>query len=238
MNFTRAFKYVFEDKDWLSKVGIGLLIMIVPVLNLAWIGYQVQIIRNVRKNEAVVLPTWDDLGKKFMDGLMIVLAGMVYALPIILVALLPLTFLLVPALASSDQDLFSALMAGSTFVVFCLSCGIILYALALSVLTPIMQIHFAEAGTFASCFKVREFFAVLRKHASTFLTLWLVSLGIAIAVSMATSFVTGFIGWVPLLGQLLAVIIGLAGSAYTVYFSSHLYGQFAALVFDANSSGL
>ena len=233
MNFNRAFRYIFDDKDWLTKVGLGLLIMIVPVLNFAWIGYQVQIIRNVRRNEAVVLPTWDDLGKKFMDGLMIVLAGMIYVLPIILVALVPLALLLVPVLASEHQNLFTALMAGSTFVIFCLSCGIILYALALSVLTPIMQIHYAEAGTFAACFKVREFLAVVRKHASTFFTIWLVVLGISLAASTATGMVTGFIVWIPFLGQLLAFVVGLAGSAYALYFSSHLYGQFAALVFDS-----
>lgn len=233
MNYNNAFRYIFDDKDWLSKAGLGLLIMIVPILNFAWIGYQIQIIRNVRKNEAEILPTWDDLGTKFMDGLMIVLAGLIYSLPIILLACLPLAVMLVPLIATGDQDIFTALMAGGAFVALCLSCVIVLYGLALSVLTPIMQIHYAEEGTFAACFKVREFFSVVQNHASTFFPAWLVVLGIGLAVSVATGMVSGFIGWIPLLGQLLMFILGLAGSAYSLYFSSHVYGQFAALVFNS-----
>ena len=232
MDYNRAFRYIFDDKDWVSKIGLGLLIQMVPILNFAWVGYQVQIVRNVRRNETIILPTWDDLGKKFMDGLMLTLAGMVYALPILLIACLPLALIFVPMLAAENEDLFGALMAGSTLVYFSFFCVIVLYGLALSILAPIMQIHYAKEGTFASCFKVREFFAVLGKHAGTFFTIWIIILGVTMGVSVAVGMVGGIIGWIPLLGQILLVVITMAGTAYGVCFSSHLYGQFAARVFD------
>jgi hypothetical protein len=232
MDYNRAFRFIFDDKDWLSKIGLGLLIQMVPILNFAWVGYQVQIIRNVRRNEAIILPTWDDLGKKFTDGLMLALAGILYALPIILIACLPLALIFIPMLAVENEDLFGALMAGSTLIYFSLFCVIFLYALALSILTPIMQIHYAEEGTFASCFKVREFFAVLGKHAGTFFTLWIIIVGVTIGVGIATGMVGGLIGWFPLIGQILLAVVAMTGSAYSVCFSSHLYGQFSTRVFE------
>lgn len=230
MNFNRAFRYVFEDKDWLSKVGIGLLITLVPILNFAWFGYQVQILRNVRDQEPVILPTWDDLGKKFMDGLMIMLAGLIYALPMLLVACLPLTMMVIPALGGSNQDVFNALMTGSMVVTSCLLCLVILYGLALSILTPVVQIFYAREGTFASCFKVREIFQAVSKNAGPFFTIWLVILGVGLGISLAIGIVGGLLGWIPFIGQALLLVLGVAGPAYSLLFASHLYGQFAALL--------
>jgi hypothetical protein len=233
MDFNRAFRYIFDDKDWLSKVGLGLLISMVPVLSFAFTGYQVQIIRNVRRHEAVILPTWDDLGKKFMDGLMIVLAGLIYALPVILVACLPLAILVVPALVSQDQGISNALMTGGMMVSFCLLCLVIIYALALSIVTPVVQIFYAKEGTFASCFKVREIIQTITRNSGPFFTMWLVILGVSLGVSMATGIVGGLLGWIPLLGQLIALVLGIGGSAYLLFFSSNLYGQFSVLVFGS-----
>lgn len=235
MDFNRAFRYIFDDKDWPSKAGLGLVIMMVPVLNFAWIGYQIQIIRNVRRNEAVILPTWDDLGKKFMDGLMITLAGIVYALPILLTAYLPLAFILVPALAGNNEDIFGVLMAGSLLVYFCLMCLFFLYALAISIITPLIKVFYAKEGTFASCFKIRDFFQVLGKHTGLFFTIWLVCIGVNLGVSVAVLSVGMAFGWFPIIGHLALLALSLAGSAYAACFSSHMYGQFSVLAFDSEA---
>ena len=47
MNLGKAFSYQFEDKQWASKLGLGGLITLVPILNFAWYGYMVDLIRNV-----------------------------------------------------------------------------------------------------------------------------------------------------------------------------------------------
>jgi hypothetical protein len=52
---------------------------------------------------------------------------------------------------------------------------------------------------------------------------------------VAIGIVGGILGWIPLLGQLLLFVLGIAGPAYVFYFSSHMYGQFAALVFGSES---
>ena len=69
MDIGKSFSFAFEDKQWLSKLGLGAVIAMVPILNFAWSGYMVEIIRNVMKNVQEPLPNWDDIGKKFSEGL-------------------------------------------------------------------------------------------------------------------------------------------------------------------------
>jgi hypothetical protein len=233
MDFTRSFRYVFDDKDWLSKVGLGLVIGIVPILNFALIGYQVQIIRNVRDHEAVELPTWDDLGKKFVDGLIIALANFLYILPIFLVVCLPLAFIFVPVLVAQDQNSMNVFIASSLVIASCLLCLAIIYAVAFSIFSPVILILYAKEGTFTSCFKVREIVQTVVRHAGPFFTIWLVNIGVNLGASLAIGIVSGVFGWIPLIGQLLVLVLSIAGPAYVFYFSSHLYGQFAALASDS-----
>jgi hypothetical protein len=81
MNIGKSFSFPFEDKQWISKLGLGAVITLVPILNFAWTGYIVQLTRNVMNNEQEPLPTWDDIGKKLTEGLILALAGLVYFLP-------------------------------------------------------------------------------------------------------------------------------------------------------------
>jgi len=83
MDIGKSFSYPFEDKQWVSKMGLGAVISLVPILNFAMTGYMIQIVRNLMDCALEPLPNWDDLGKKFMDGVMLVLAGLVYGLSLL-----------------------------------------------------------------------------------------------------------------------------------------------------------
>jgi hypothetical protein len=232
MNIGKALSYPFEDKEWLSKVGMGILVSIVPILNFAWIGYIIELMRRVMNGEALPLPGWDNLGKKFMDGLMLFLAGLVYALPIILLVGIPTAIMVVPAILSgsnTSQDLVNAIAAAGGFVSLCLACIFILYALALSVAYPAIYIEYMEKGTFSSCFNFKEMLARVRKNPGAFFTAWGVYLGVSIGVSIATGFVGGILGWIPCLGQVVAIVVGLASGMYVTLVFGHLFGQYAAL---------
>ena len=64
MDINKSFSFAFEDNQWVSKFSMGALITLIPILNFAWTGYMVQLMRNVMNNVTEPLPTWDDLGKK------------------------------------------------------------------------------------------------------------------------------------------------------------------------------
>src|SRR5512139_3236500 len=94
----------------------------------------VGLIRNVMNGSPEPLPNWDDIGKKFMDGLILTLAGFVYALPMLIVICLPLSVMVVPAIMSSNPDLESisnAIASAGSVLFLCLLCVFFLYALVL-----------------------------------------------------------------------------------------------------------
>lgn len=238
MNINKSFAYIFEDKQWLTKLGIGALISMVPILNFAWLGYMIGIIRNVINNEVEPLPDWSEMGKRFTDGLVFSLAGLVYSLPMLLVVCLPLGFIAIPAMISSGgnmQDVADALAATGGVLFMCLMCLFVVYALALSVLYPAIQVHFARQGTFASCFKLREIFSLVSRNSGPFFTAWLVSIGASLVVSFAAGILGALIGWIPCLGQLVVLVVSLGAMVIFMAVYAHLFGQFGAMAYSQDA---
>ena len=96
MNFSRAFSYAFDDRDWLVKLLVGgiitlLAILLTPLLvGLAlWalvLSYLVLLVRNVRAGVARPLPAWGNFGKMLRDGLPVLGAATLYNLPNLLLS--------------------------------------------------------------------------------------------------------------------------------------------------------
>ena len=232
MNIQKALTYPFEDKQWTGKIGIGVLISIVPILNFAWLGYILELMRQVIKGNPLPMPDWNNLGKKFMDGLFLFLAGFVYALPVILLIGVPLAVMIVPAILagnSNNQSIASAIATAGSMVAMCLTCVFLLYALALSVLFPAIYVEYAAKGTFASCFNFKDIFAQIGKNTGVYFTAWGVYLGVAIGASLVGGIIGGLLGWIPCLGQLIAVVVGVASGIYALLVFAHLFGQYGAM---------
>jgi hypothetical protein len=237
MNLGKAFTYPFEDKLWASKLGIGMAVSIVPILNFAWLGYMIDVMRGVVSGRAEPLPGWDNFGKKFMDGLILFLASLVYALPALILIGLPMLFMIVPAILSSNgnmQDVANAAAAAGSFVLLCLSCIFLIYVLALSIIYPAIYVEYARQGTFASCFQFKVIFGRIGKNAGAFFTAWGIYLATAIASGIVGGIVGTVIGWIPCLGQLVALVVGLAIGVYTSLVFSHLFGQFSTIESSSN----
>jgi hypothetical protein len=233
----KSFTYPFEDKEWTSKLGLGALISMVPILNFAWSGYLVGILRNMINHAVEPLPTWDDLGKKFSDGLILFAAGLVYALPILIPLLLPLGVVVSSGLSSgirNMQDIGQTLTEAGGALFFCLLCVLLLYGLVLSVIYPAILVQFAREGTFASCFKLNEAFGIIRKNATAFFTAWGLSLAASIGVGLIVGFVNLVVGWVPCIGWIVGLVLTIASGIYSTAVYAHLFGQFGTMVFGRN----
>jgi hypothetical protein len=239
MNIGKSFSFVFEDKQWISKLGLGALITFIPILNFAWTGYMIGIIRNVMNNSPEPLPTWDDFGKKLTDGLLLTVASLVYSLPIIVVFCLPMSFMIVPALLAGNTDMqgLAEAIAGFGSVLFiCLMCVFMVYGLALSVIFPAILVIFAREGTLASCFKFRDVFALISKNTTPFLTAWGVSIGASLAVSFIVSAAQIVLNFIPCLGQIAALLLTLGIVVYTTAIYGHLFGQFGNIAAEQNQA--
>ena len=239
MDIGKSFSFPFEDKQWISKLGLGAVIAMVPVLNFAWSGYMVGLIRNVMDGSPEPLPNWDDLGKKFMDGLILSTAGLVYALPMLIVICLPLGFMVVPAILSGNgdmQDVANAIAGAGSLLFICLSCVFLLYGLVLSVIYPAILVLFAREGTFAACFKFREVFDLISKNMNTFLTAWGVSVVASLGVGLVSGIAQTILNFIPCLGQIVAFVLAIGIVVYTSVIYSHLFGQFGRLAFGSSQA--
>ena len=231
MDIGKAFSYQFEDKQWMNKLGLGAIVSIVPILNFAWTGYMVEILRNIANGVEEPLPTWDDLGKKFNEGIILFAAGLVYALPILLVACLPMGVVAFSSIFSGNgdlQDIGQAIASAGGALFYCLLCVFFLYSIVLSVIYPAILVIYSREGTFASCFQFREAIDMVTQNMASFFTAWGISLAAGIGVGLVGGMITAILGWIPCIGWIVSLAVTMASTVYIATVYSHLFGQFGA----------
>ena len=229
MDAGNSFTFPFEDRQWASKLGLGAVISIIPILNFAWSGYLVGIIRNVMDHALEPLPAWDDLGKKFTEGLILFGASIVYALPLLLGFCLPLSMSAFSGLFSGNsdmQDIARTITEAGGALFYCLLCVFVLYAVVLSIVYPAILILFAREGTFASCFKLREAFDMISKNAGSFFVAWGVSMAGSLGVGLLVGLLNALVGWIPCIGWIIGLVISLGSGVYITAVYAHLFAQF------------
>lgn len=233
----KSFRFPFEDQEWTSKLGLGALISLVPILNFAWSGYMVGIIRNVIADVRDPLPTWDDLDKKFREGLILFGAGVVYALPILFLLCLPLSLTALSGLLSGNndlQDLSQRIAEAGGVLFFGLLCVLVLYGIVLSVLYPAILVLFAREATLASCFKLREALDMISRNPASFFTAWGLSLVAGLGVGLIVGFANMVVGWVPCIGWIISLLLSLGSGVYLTSVYAHLFGQFGRTALERN----
>lgn len=233
MDISKSFSYQFEDKQWISKLGITALITLVPILNFALAGYMVGLMRNVMDNSSEPLPNWDDLGKKFIDGLILAAARLIYLLPLIII-FMPIIIIAFSGIISGNKNLqdVGKLMAGAGGILLVgVICLLVIYAFALSVVFPVIEIIFARKGTFASCFNLREAYDLISRNSGPFFTAWLVYIVSALVIGFAFGIIGALLGWIPCLGWIVSIVLTLGSSIYILTIFAYLFGQFGQIAF-------
>jgi ABC-type multidrug transport system fused ATPase/permease subunit len=214
MDLGKSFTYMFDDDRWGIKliilaliilVGLlGAVIIIGPLIMAAFVlGYMVEIIRRVRVGDPTPLPDWDDIGKKFMDGLVLMIAVFIWALPLIVLSI-------PTGIASSAGDGEGA----SVVLALCFGCLTLIYSAFLTVATPAIYVSYAEEGTFSSALNFSRVSKITRDH--------LAEIIVMLIVLIIASFIASLVG-VLLCGVGLALTL-----AYMYMVEGHMFGQLAA----------
>lgn len=200
MDFGKAFSYVFEDQDWLKKVGLGGLIAIVPVLNFAVAGYGVEVLRRVVNNDPKPLPEWDDLGGKLVKGLIVTVIQFIYMIPIWLVSCaMQVAVTAVGGVSqsgsSSSGDTMGAAMVAITS---CFSCLMLIYGVFVGVILPAVIGNYAIKDQFGAAFRFGEVFGLVQKNLGLYVMVYLISIvaGLVAGLGVIACFIgvlfTGF----------------------------------------------
>jgi len=211
--------FVTEDDRWITKLLIGgillfLSFLIIPILFVQ--GYLVHIVRNVMDGEEKPLPEWEQWGKLLKDGFNLLVAGLVYTLPIWLLMCCSFIFF-IPAAVSEGS--FAEIMAaiGVTAMVL-MSCLLFLFIIAFVLIQPAITIQYAREDSLSACFRFSEVFGMTRDNIADII--------IAVAVVLGLGFVLSLVGIVPFIGW----VISIFASVYVIFVSGHLYGQIGANV--------
>ena len=227
MDIGKSIIYVGDDEDWLSKLILGAIVANVPILNLAWLGYLTEIMSNVSDDIARPLPDWSDFGDKFLKGLKLVGAAIIYTLPGLLLLGIPLVAVIIAGIPA-DADLQEAIAATFAGVGIVLGCCIAIYFLVLAFLFPAINLHFARRGTFGSCFQIKDIIQLVFNNFGEYLIALLVSWGAALVVSLAVSILGIMLVLIPCVGWILMILIGAVTNVWIGTIYAHLVGQVGA----------
>lgn len=192
LDFGRAFRFVFEDPDWIKKMLIGGLMAFLGIflIGTLWaIGYWTRLIRRVAAGEERPLPEWDDLGGLLRDGWG---AASVYGIHIVglllpfLVAIFGVILVgggLAQITRGSEEasEAFGALTGLGFMALY----GLFLLGMAvLMAYLPAALTRHALTGRFATGFELRENAAFIRRN--------LLNYALALVVYMLASFISQF----------------------------------------------
>jgi len=215
MDIGRSFAYIMEDQDWVRKVLLGGVIMLIPVVGPFFaIGYMLETLRNVIAGRETPLPEIDDFGGKLVEGLKAWVIGLVYSLPLILFAICAQTGNLLPVLADNlDRDVMEVLTYVSLGMSACCGCLILLYGILMGLITPFALGKYAETGEFGAAFRFSELFEMLKNNIGpAFITL-LVG-GVAVVIAEFVGMIACGVGLFFTLFYVQLVMAFLYGSLY------------------------
>lgn len=219
MDINKAITYVFKDERWIIKTLIGALVLffsflIIPVFFLY--GYMIKIMRNVMDGLEEPLPEWEDWGQLLKDGFAVIVATLVYTLPIWILMCCSILFF-IPA-AGTEGNAAEILAGIGVLAMVVMSCLIFLFAIALALISPAIAIQYAREGNLSACFRFSEVLAMTRDNIGDILITLLVIFGLSFALSL--------VGLIPFIGW----IISFLTSVYLIFVTGQLYGQIGAKI--------
>jgi hypothetical protein len=202
MEFGVPFSFVFQDPDWIKKIGIMALVSLIPVVGqIVVLGWMLEVILRVINDDPTPLPSLDFGGQLGM-GFKALVVGIGYSIPLFII-MLPL--IVVAALGEPldiDEDTLAMLMS-----IFGLCCGGLTFLLSLVValLLPAALGNLVTEGSIGAAFRIGELFNMVKSNIGAFviavLGAWVASLvgslgsiacGIGVLVTMVYAYaITG-----------------------------------------------
>lgn len=225
LDLGRALKAPLGDPEWVNRSLMGSLWLLLGVTFPVVYGAQLEYIRRVSRGDER-LPDFDDFGGKWVQGLLVGVAGFLYFLPVLLVGGLVVLPGAIAAVSQGDSDAVGALLGGGMCVFLLLAT---IYTIVMSVMFSAAMTHYAMKQRFGAFFEVGTILQKVRGGTGYF-TAWLYVLLISFGVSTITSVLSGLTFG---LGALLA----LPASYLATMMMAHVLGQWARTAYGSAQGG-
>jgi hypothetical protein len=230
LNIRRALEHMSKDSRASEKLGLGAVISVAPVLNLAAIGYEVEVARRVSQAETGPLPEWNDVKHLWVQGAGLGLAFFIYGLPLLLIGLGGFWVVFLGLVVSLQTESARA-GAGPVPPAPVLGTFLILLVIAfaynsiLGLLRPAILAEFVQRGTFQACFDFGAILRFIRQDVRGYLLVWLTELVLGWIISVPLFFVAFIVAFIPFVGPLLIALVAAAAGFFRLLVSGHLVGQ-------------
>jgi len=179
-------KAVFRPFQDVKKVVIGIIISMIPVVNLLVSGFAVRAAKNTMEGNDE-LPEWSDWISLFTTGITVAAISIIYLLPAIFLFLVGL----VTAYVVGSADVVTGLAGGGIAIIVAA-----LFLFAAMFISPMAIMKYVAEGTFSSAFDVGDI--AKRVFTGTYIVAW-------IAVTFYSIIVAAIAELIPIIG------IGIAG---------------------------
>ena len=185
MLFSDSFNYSKEAVvgKWMKWVLLIISVIIFPLI----MGYELMIMRG--EKPAPELGNW---GKLFIDGILYTIIGLIYAIPIIIVAILTM------------GSGFFAIMANETAGIGLILVGLVItliVAILISLISTIASVRFARTGKFGEAFNFGEILAKIKSIGWVNYFIQILVLGIVLTILIA------ILNMIPVIGQIIYFIL-------------------------------
>lgn len=196
MDIGRALTFAFQDSQWIKKVAIGGLLLLIPIVGLLIVtGYWLRLIRQVVENDDVPLPEWNDFGGDLVRGLKLIVVTFVWSIPAAILSLIT-TF-------SGSGDDFSSTSLG-------LQCLGTIVSLGVAFIQPLIATRLALTEDIGAGLQFSAVFNEIRPVTTPLLIVLLMSIVTALLAAVGV----------------ILCIIGVVFTAFFAYVvNAHLYGQ-------------
>jgi len=182
-------------KEALIKKWLKWILLIIPFMTP---GYVIQIFRGIKP-----APEINDWISNFINGIKLVIIGLIYALPIIIVT--GILFLgAIFAFISGDPKVW--VIAVGSSVIGVLIC--VVWAIILFFIVPIAFIRFARSEKFGEAFKIRAILAQIGKIGwGSYIVTLMVLLIIAIVFVLIVGIISPILMFIPRIGGSIDIIL-------------------------------
>ncbi|MBN1635834.1 MAG: DUF4013 domain-containing protein [Deltaproteobacteria bacterium] len=170
-----AFKAPIQDQSWKTKVLIGGLINIIPIVNFISMGYSLAYLRELFLSDTKELPVWKNWGELFLIGLKAFVISLVYLLGVIVLAIL--------------SPILLGLVGGILAV---------LLFLAVLFLLPVALVRFVQDDyRMGVAFDIGQVYEMAKARFNDYFIAYIVIIGAAVLIALVSS--------IPLLGWIIAI---------------------------------
>lgn len=174
MEIGKAFSFVTEDEQWITKVLLGGLVALIPFVGAFVIyGYTFRIAQNVARGNPRPLPAWDEFGDMLARGFFAWVIQIVYLLPVMLIYFLIAVLTAGAAALTTEAD---GSGGAGVLIGLCLFPLVFIAAILCGMAALAAVMRFLATDSFGEAFKFGEVIASLRANISAFLMILVVGI--------------------------------------------------------------